>query len=131
LQVWGTEFRRKWNGNDYWISKVRLTVDSSPDNALVVVTDVRYPNEVDFITKRGGYLVQVLRPSCQPTDTHVSENSLTHVIPDYVVDNSGSLAQLRENVSTLWHWLKAEELRVRTPVLFGNQSSERQLQMQL
>jgi len=109
LQVWGTEFRRKWNGDDYWISKVRLATDSAPDNALVVVTDVRYPNEVDFIRKRGGYLVQVVRPECKPTDTHVSETSMGHEVPNYQVDNSGSLHQLRENVTTLWRWLRAQE----------------------
>jgi hypothetical protein len=58
LQWWGTEFRRAQDP-DYWVKKLFASIPTNTDIALV--SDVRFPNEADSITQRGGYNVNVTR----------------------------------------------------------------------
>jgi hypothetical protein len=61
LQWWGTEYRRS-KDPDYWTTRLRNTLsEHNPDVALI--TDVRFPNEVEFIHGLGGYVVKVERLS--------------------------------------------------------------------
>lgn len=57
LQVMGTGIRREQNDN-YWVDKVENLIESHPDEA-VLVTDVRFPNELDLIHRFGGYSVRL------------------------------------------------------------------------
>jgi hypothetical protein len=48
LQWWGTEFRRKYFGEDYWITKVKEYIESSDYN-YYIIPDTRFKNEHEFI----------------------------------------------------------------------------------
>ena len=70
-----------------------------------IVTDVRFPNEAKAIKKRKGLLVRVegdpakIRENSTRNLSHPSETSLDSWKPwDYMIDNSGTLAQLKEQV---------------------------------
>jgi len=52
LQWYGTEFRRTFFGQDYWLRRLKRTIDLSPADRFVIC-DVRFPNEVDFIRQMG------------------------------------------------------------------------------
>lgn len=70
---------------DFW---VRTTLDQARRaQGNVVVTDVRFPNEVAGIRALGGTIVQILRPGLESTDTHISETALEGLIPDISVVN--------------------------------------------
>lgn len=76
LQWWGTEYRRS-KDPDYWVKRLRVTLeDHQPDLALV--TDVRFPNEVDYIHGIGGYVVKVTRMGRPDVEVplHPSETEL-------------------------------------------------------
>ena len=76
LQWWGTEFRRRMHGDDYWIKRlIEKLVNIS--EGVVVVTDIRFPNEADTVKMLGGEVWQVVNPesSCD-TDFHPSEIAL-------------------------------------------------------
>jgi hypothetical protein len=52
LQVWGTEFRRQWNGSDYWTNKMaKIVALSEPRFDVLFITDVRFKNEADFVRR--------------------------------------------------------------------------------
>jgi hypothetical protein len=53
MQFWGTEFRRKHGKDSYWLDIVQAAFDAHPTRSFVV-TDVRFPNEFDFIGLAGG-----------------------------------------------------------------------------
>lgn len=69
-----------------------------------VVTDVRYPNEVESIESRGGHLVRIVRPGYEDSDTHPSETSLDNTHFNDVIQNNGDI---KEYVETVRRWTDA------------------------
>ena len=58
LQRYGTESHREIFGPDFWVDQA-LNAATDP-NVLYYVTDVRFDNEVEGITQRGGPVIQIL-----------------------------------------------------------------------
>lgn len=67
----------------------------------VVIDDVRFPNEAKMIRRLGGELWLVDRPGVVYEGNHASEGALSEVEPDSLINNSGSLTQLRQVVTGL------------------------------
>ncbi len=59
LQYWGTEVCRKSFHDDIWIASLENKLRNSKDN--VVISDCRFPNEIQSIRKAGGIVVRVVR----------------------------------------------------------------------
>jgi len=59
LQYWGTEVARKGFHNDIWIASLENKLRQSRDS--VVISDCRFPNEVESIKAAGGKIVWVVR----------------------------------------------------------------------
>jgi hypothetical protein len=59
LQYWGTEVCRKTFHDDIWIASLENKLRQSKDN--IVVSDVRFPNEIKAIKNLGGQIVWVKR----------------------------------------------------------------------
>ena len=69
LQRLGTEGGRAALGEDIWVK----ALFSSPHGARVVIPDVRFQNEADEIRRRGGIVVQIMRPGVGPVNSHASD----------------------------------------------------------
>lgn len=61
-------------GADVWVDALMRDLP-----ARVVITDVRFPNEVAAIRDHGGVVVRIWRPGVQPARGHVSETALDDV----------------------------------------------------
>ena len=59
LQHWGTEVCRNGFHNDIWIASLENKIRKTNDN--VVITDVRFPNEIKAIKKAGGKVFRICR----------------------------------------------------------------------
>jgi hypothetical protein len=59
LQYWGTEVCRRTFHDDIWIASLENKLRQSRDN--VVVSDVRFPNEIKAIKELGGKIIWVKR----------------------------------------------------------------------
>jgi hypothetical protein len=59
LQYWGTEVCRKSFHDDIWIASLENKLRNSKDN--VVISDCRFPNEIQSIRDAGGKIVWVQR----------------------------------------------------------------------
>lgn len=59
LQYWGTEVCRKTFHDDIWIASLENKIRQSKDN--IVVSDVRFPNEIKAIKNSGGQMIWVKR----------------------------------------------------------------------
>ena len=119
LQMMGTEAGRDVFHPELWIHSLERKMEMYPN---VVIADVRFPNEIDFIQSKGGFVVRVKRgPDPEWYDTALSDNknglepsvsqmSLYHPsihysewawigsIMDYQLDNVGALSMLEADI---------------------------------
>lgn len=86
LQRYGTEAHREMFGQDFWTDQV----DLEHDGKIVVVTDVRFPNEAERIRANKGWVVEVTGPPEieNAGDGHASEAPLPRELVDASVNNS-------------------------------------------
>ena len=94
LQRLGTEAGRDILGENIWVDTAFSRVSSDK----IVVTDVRFPNEVAGIRSRGGTVVRVERPRVGPRNDHPSETSLIGYNFDIFINNDGTLEDLHRKV---------------------------------
>jgi hypothetical protein len=99
LQWWGVEFRRQMFNPDYWLRRLELWAAEElhrvKKDLVVLVPDLRMPNECDFIRNAGGLLVKVHRPELETSDLHLTETALDDFVDyDMVAHNSGGLDHL-------------------------------------
>jgi len=59
LQYWGTEVCRRGFHDDIWIASLENKLRNSRDN--VVISDCRFPNEIQSIRRAGGRIVWIRR----------------------------------------------------------------------
>lgn len=98
LQVFGTEVGRRLLGDNVWIDKVFKQLYDLKD---YVIPDVRFANEMKAIRHADGEVWRVNREGVVAVNSHVSENSLDEFIFDHLIDNNGTLDDLKNRVVTL------------------------------
>jgi hypothetical protein len=59
LQRWGTEVARKSWHDDTWIASLENKLAKSHND--IVITDVRFPNEIQAVRNAGGIVIRVVR----------------------------------------------------------------------
>jgi hypothetical protein len=104
LQSLGTEWGRNCVHPEVWI---RITLEKALGHVScgrsVVITDVRYDNEAAAIVAAGGEVWKVSRPGwrCLADDaaTHSSEAGVSDHLIARIIDNSGSLDDLKAQLS--------------------------------
>jgi len=64
MQLCGTEYGRDKFGEDIWIKYIDLwiTLHQSRGITRFIITDVRFPNEVEYIRNKGGKVFRILAP---------------------------------------------------------------------
>ena len=98
---------------EFWIDAAMAEADR--ESRPVVVTDVRFPNEVEAIRARGGLFVRVTRPGVYGVNEHISEHAIDHIPADYTIHNAGSLDDLAASVRRqLGHVVTVNALRARS-----------------
>lgn len=100
LQSMGTEWGRDAIHPEIWI---RIAMDRASRHTNVVVTDVRFDNEAQAIVDAGGEVWRVARPGwrCLADDaaSHPSEAGVSDRLIARIIDNSGSLDDLRAQLA--------------------------------
>ncbi len=128
LQEVGTDVMRNVIHPNFWVNalfvdykptynaKHPITVDTAPN---WIITDVRFPNELQAIKDRGGVTIRVNRLSVEPSikdenwykglksynmlsksgeislkNLHPSETALDNAEFDYIIDNNGTIEDL-------------------------------------
>lgn len=107
LQLYGTEGHREIFGDNFWVDQA-LPADTEHTDRLLVVTDMRFPNEIERVRELGGVCVKVERYSNSNHSNHSSEQNLDNLI-DIVLDNTGDLDDLKNEVEDLMEKLLAVE----------------------
>jgi len=82
----------------YWVKRLFKKIKEK-EYENVIITDVRFPNEVDLVVENGGYHIRVNRPIDNKIHgkAHASETSLDAPYKvDFSIVNSGTLDDLRK-----------------------------------
>jgi hypothetical protein len=123
LQVMGTDIFRSIYGNVWVDACLKNVIDDGSD--LAIITDCRFPNEVEGIQAAGGKVVRFLRAPFRGEDEHESETALDawdvpgHGGFDYVFDNRElSIEQQNKATNRLlakwgydaWEWYAKEDV---------------------
>lgn len=99
FQLLGTECVKPFFGEDMWIKRLDMNYEILKDSDNVVVTDVRFDPEADYIRSKGGIIVEVRRGTGLAGEAggHVSERGLSKPA-DLVIENYGTLEDLHDAV---------------------------------
>jgi hypothetical protein len=120
LQLFGTECIRDVIDQDMWIMQLERRLEDRP----YVITDVRFPNEIEMIKNSGGYLIWVKRgelPEWYDTaldgnylkKIRIGEHPMNYTYPeiheseyawigspvDFIIENNGTLEDLNTNIN--------------------------------
>lgn len=99
LQIFATEVcRQKIPG--IWYQYLDL-----PMRQRLVISDLRFANEAEFLRQRGAHVIEVRRPGVLG-GAHASEAGLPADLVDHVLVNDGTLADLHDKARVLLASLK-------------------------
>lgn len=123
LQIMGTEVIRDNFNKDIWFLTLENRVRKQRDKN-VVISDVRFPNEIKFIKNNGGILIRVMRGNIpewydyalkanfgDKFSENIMKTSYKHVHPsewslvghsaDYEICNNGTLSDLEKSTKNI------------------------------
>lgn len=101
LQRYGTESHREVFGTDFWVDAALATYDEAAPGSVLVVTDVRFPNEAQAIHGRLGEIWRIVRPGAGVPGNHPSEAPLPGSAVNLILSNRGTIEDLRVDVDHL------------------------------
>jgi hypothetical protein len=125
LQNWGTEVCRNGFHQDIWVASVEHKLMSTRDN--IVITDCRFPNEVNAIKNSNGVTCRVERgprpiwyddaiahnkgpkhigwalgkAALERHNVHASEYSSVGLEYDYIIENNGTIDELHNKIKLI------------------------------
>lgn len=104
MQTLGTEWGRELVANDLWVRVARqrlAQLEDAEGEAFqgAVFSDVRFPQEADFIRRHGGTVIHLYRPGTAEVRPHISEAGIPLHKRDQVITNGGDLDELNARIT--------------------------------
>jgi hypothetical protein len=91
LQHWGTDVLRNHFNDDIWIASLEHKLQRSTDN--VVISDVRFPNEIKAIRRAGGYIYWIQRGELPPWYECALTENTTHEYDQWLLQDAHKLME--------------------------------------
>ncbi|WP_295842560.1 adenylate kinase [uncultured Xanthomonas sp.] len=103
MQTLGTEWGRQMVDDQLWLKVAHRRVEEARKQgyAGVVIPDVRFDNEAEFVSDLGGTVVEVVRPGVAAVAAHSSEAGVSPDLIHFTVHNDGTLLDLARYAETL------------------------------
>lgn len=100
MQTLGTEWGRQQVHPDLWVLlAAQRFIKAGPG---MIIPDVRFENEADFVRKRGGVIIHLSKYQVDPTNDHESNAQLQRKTGDLGLTNNGDLSELQHTVEGLF-----------------------------
>ncbi len=84
--------------NNIWIRCIEKKILNSKSD-LIVISDVRFSDEAEFIKSMGGVIISIERNNLNIIDKHQSETQIINA--DYTVDNNYTIDELFEKINNI------------------------------
>jgi hypothetical protein len=100
VEVWvklGTPAIREQVYDKTWIDYV---LKGTRDTDILIIPDVRFPNEIEAIREAGGTAIKVVRPGYGPRNTVADRKLLGYAGWDYVIGGEGTMTSLNRWAAT-------------------------------
>lgn len=97
LQLMGTEVGRMLFGENVWVDIADDKIAKIPGD--VVITDVRFDNEAEYVRANGGEVWWIYRAGIGPVNSHASDEIDFPV--DRIIPNNGTLEELFGEIDSL------------------------------
>jgi len=103
LQKIGTNIFRNQVDRRFWIKRMKERIFSDYyKSEIIIIDDVRFKNEAQYIKNNGGKVVQVIRGDIGFTiDNHESEMECELIVPDWIIDNNVPIEYLNTVISEM------------------------------
>ena len=98
MQTLGTEWGRQLINPDFWLILAKqVLINYGPG---MVVADVRFENEAEWVRSQGGRVIHIERPSAVAVEAHASEAGIKFKGEegDFKIINGGSLEDLQQTI---------------------------------
>jgi len=102
FQWFGTDIMRKNAGENFFLKNMEQRLMASKAKCIVI-SDVRFENELEFVHKLDGIFIKITRPNKETTkhNKHISEQDLAGIFMEYNIINDGTLEELKEKIKSI------------------------------
>ena len=99
LQWLGTDVLRTYIDKDFFILNMAQRIKNS-NAEYIIISDVRFDNEAEFIRALGGKIIKIVRPGSETTvhSAHVTEMGISEKLVDAVIQNDTGLEEFQHRV---------------------------------
>lgn len=102
LQKLGTDCVREHFGREHWIKLAQRVWDEAQRfDENLVISDVRFDNEAEWIRNMGGQVLHITRRDAEPVSDHISEAGVRVETGDLTISNNNSIELFRWDVAQL------------------------------
>lgn len=96
FQFIGTDVMREQIHSDFWLQHFLHWYESHKEEHIIV-SDVRFQNEIDLLKQCGGIIIKINRN--KTSDNHISEAGIESLLRiDHVIDNTTTLENYYEQI---------------------------------
>lgn len=101
MQVFGTDIGVRVDEKIWLKFMFDVYFDAICDNMSLLITDCRQEHELDFLRKLGATVMFITRDLGEENkDEHITEKGLTPEPTDVIIENNGTLAELKHKLLT-------------------------------
>jgi hypothetical protein len=99
-QTLGTDWGRQQVSSDLWLQLAHSFIINS--DKPVVISDVRFDNEADFVQSLGGEVIRVVRHDLPQVQDHLSETGVSSKYVDWTILNNTSIESMHSKISRIF-----------------------------
>lgn len=81
-----------------WVRLMELWLQNH-SNENIVISDCRFPDELDLIKSFGGIVIKIQRKTSSHIDNHSSEQHVKYIDGDITIDNNGTINSLYNQIN--------------------------------
>lgn len=85
--------------NSTFVTKPTL---NTQNKNIIIIKDIRFENEADYIRKIGGAIWHIVRDNAEPVNQHSSELGIAALVSDTIIRNNGTLEEYRNKLDSAW-----------------------------